>query len=703
LERRVPGIASHAGDAQGRRGPRRALVFPLRWADDKPPAGALVAGLNPLRPLDGDYRGFVRLVAQQVGASLAQARALQLEREQRERLAELDRAKTEFFANVSHEFRTPLTLLLSPLDELQRRSNELPAGLATEIDVAARNSRRLLQLVDDLLDFSQIEQRRQRAVLQPTDLASLTTDVASVFRSAIERAGLAMRLECADDLPLVPVDRDMWDKIVSNLLSNALKFTFDGAITVRLGARSLHVELVVSDTGVGIPKGELPNLFKRFHRVRGARARTIEGSGIGLALVHDLVSRMGGQVQVRSIEGHGTDFTVWLPLKPFRRTMDAVADDATDARAAPIAAGLAGEAGNWGDERVPRDMVDDPLGAPKGGRLRPAPGAHVLVADDNADLRDYLRRLLGAYWTVTLAADGAQAIREARSQSPDLILADVMMPNVDGFALLRAVRGDAALKDTPVIFLTARAGEDAAIEGLLAGADDYLAKPFSARELIARVGGQIELSRARRRTEELNALLVRFSDAVRGARGPAAVAETACRLVAEHLRVERACWAEIDWTARDYVIGAAFERAGVPAVAGRFGLDAWEPFTTSLLEGKPVVVDDTQSDPRVPSLIREGYARLGVGADVAMPVLVNGRFVSLLAVNQRETRRWSAEELALVAGIAGRCWSEVERARGAAALRESEAHLAEELEDARVLQKMSNQLVSEAGPNGHYN
>ena len=673
LPRRVPEMpALMAGPPAGPL-PRSAILLPLRWGDDVRPIGALVAGLSPHRPFDEGYRSFVGLVARQVSAGLAEARAHELEREQRERLAGLDRAKTEFFANVSHDFRTPLTLLLSPLDEMLRRRDEFPAELAAEIDVAARNSRRLLRLVDNLLDFSQIEQRRQRVAVRPTDLAALTTDVASAFRSAVERAGLKLSVQCPDTLPLVPVDSQTWERIVSNLLSNALKFTFEGEITLSLRALSLHVELVVADTGIGIPKHELPNVFKRFHRVRGARARTIEGSGIGLALVHDLVTRMGGQIQVLSREGRGTAFTIWMPLQASRATFDASTLAPEDTSGGHIASGLAEEAYTWLAGPAGGPGFDEMLDAPKGEHLRLAPGAHVLVADDNADLRDYLKRLLGAYWRVTAVADGAQALQVARAQRPDLILADVMMPALDGFALLRTVRDDEALKHTPLIFLTARAGEDTAIEGLLAGADDYLAKPFSARELIARVGGQIELARTRRRAEELNALLVRFSDAVSGIRHPTAVAEAACRLVAGQLQVEQAYWTEVDWTTREYVIGVAFTRAGVPAVSGRVGFDAWEPFTSQLLEGRPVVVDDTQSDPHVPPQLRAGYAQRAVGADVAVPVLVNGRFVSLLAVNQRETRHWTAEEIGLIAGLAGRCWAEIERARAELELRENEA------------------------------
>lgn len=672
LARRLPELPALLDAHAGRPAPRQALLLPLRLAAEEAPIGALVAALNPQRPLDDDYRSFLGLVAQHVNAGLIEARARQLEHERLERLAEVDRAKTEFFANVSHEFRTPLTLLLAPLEEMQRRREELPAFLAGEIDAAARSSRRLLRLVNDLLDFSQIEARGLHTVLEPTDLAALTSDIASAFRSAIESAGLTLRVECPGELPSVPVNREMWEKVVSNLLANALKFTFMGEISVALRALSLHAELVVADTGIGIPRQELPNLFKRFHRVHGARSRTVEGSGIGLSIVHDLVWRMGGQLRVNSVEHRGTSFTIWMPFKSVRQTLEPVAAPAAIRPATRLALELADEAARWvSDAPAPTPApLDETFGAPGGQALR---GVRLLVADDNADLRDYLRRLLGAYWSVSVVADGVAALAAAREHRPDLILADVMMPGLDGFALLRAVRADEALKHTPVVLLTARAGEETAIEGLLAGADDYLSKPFSARELVARVGGQLELSRSRRRAEELNAFLVRFSEQVRGLTDARAVAQTACRMALEQLGVERAYWAEVDWSTRDYVIAGAVHAPGVAVTDDRFPLDAWEPLTSLHLAGKPVVVDDTQADPRVPAHVKAGYAQLEVGSDVAAPVVAEGRLRCSLAVNQRLPRRWMPEEVALIQGIAVRCWAEVERSRAEAALRESEA------------------------------
>jgi CheY-like chemotaxis protein/anti-sigma regulatory factor (Ser/Thr protein kinase) len=334
----------------------------------------------------------------------------------------------------------------------------------------------------------------------------LTTDIASVFRSAAQRAGLRLRVDCPP-LPVpVRVDRDMWEKVVSNLLSNALKHTFSGEIAVELRHRVFHAELVVRDTGVGIPEDEIPHIFERFHRVRDARARSHEGSGIGLSLVQELVRQHYGRIRVRSEQGTGTAFTVWIPVsspdRP-RAQMEAGTGADRDVTRAPTASALATAAGRWDTEaagaELAADIIDDHPGEDLDAALRPrVAGAHVLVADDNADMRAYLARLLGDRWRVSTAKNGEEALHLARRLRPDLVLADVMMPRLDGLALLQAIRADPGLAGTLVVLVTARAGQDAAVEGLLAGADDYIAKPFSARELVARVGGQIALARARR-------------------------------------------------------------------------------------------------------------------------------------------------------------------------------------------------------------
>jgi signal transduction histidine kinase/DNA-binding response OmpR family regulator len=483
-----------------KRPPDHAVVLPVLLPGQDHPRAIVVAAVNPMRALDEDYRTFFGLIATQIGAALADAQALEAERRRVEALAQLDRAKTTFFSNVSHEFRTPLTLMIGPLqDLLDKGSGSLPAEAATAIDVAHRNGQRLLKLVNTLLDFSRIEAGRIDAAYEPTDLAAFTTDLASVFRSAIEKAGLTLVVECPPLPEPVYVDRDMWEKIVLNLLSNAFKFTFDGQIRVALDWRGDRVELRVSDTGVGIAVAELPRMFERFHRVKHARARTHEGTGIGLALVQELARLHGGMVSVSSEEGRGTTFVVAIRSGrahlPAERIGAARQLTSTSVGAVPYVE----EALRWlpGDD-ASREIGSDVEVAAAAG---PAAAGRILVVDDNADMREYLMRILGQSYRVETAADGRAALARIEAAPPDLILTDVMMPELDGFGLLSAVRANETVQSVPVILLSARAGEEARIEGLHAGADDYLVKPFTARELLASVGSQLQLARLRRESE----------------------------------------------------------------------------------------------------------------------------------------------------------------------------------------------------------
>src|SRR6202041_1347720 len=262
------------------RSPWRALLLPITSQGQDKPAGVIVAALNPFRPLDVSYAGFLNLVAGQIAASIANARAYSAERKRAEALAEIDRAKTAFFSNVSHEFRTPLTLMLGPLEDILATSaGRLTNEQREQLTVVHRNSLRLLKLVNSLLDFSRIEAGRVEAVYQPTDISVLTAELASTFRSAMQRAGLTYEIESEPLSEPVFVDRDMWEKIVLNLISNAFKFTFQGKIGVRVKSVGVLVQLQVSDTGTGIPERALPHLFERFYRVEGARGRTYEGTG----------------------------------------------------------------------------------------------------------------------------------------------------------------------------------------------------------------------------------------------------------------------------------------------------------------------------------------------------------------------------------------------------------------------------------------
>ncbi|GAA3341700.1 hypothetical protein GCM10020358_34060 [Amorphoplanes nipponensis] len=476
---------------------RAAVAQPLPSADREQPVGVVLTGISPSRGLDETYRSFLQLLAQQVAVAVRNAQAYQQERERAEALAELDRVKTGFFTNVSHEFRTPLTLMLGPLaDALADRGEPLPPGQRDRVDTAWRNADRLLGLVNDLLTFSSLEAGRAGHAPRTVDLATFTAELAGVFRAAVERAGLRLVVDCPPLPRAVAVDPGNWEKIVTNLLSNALKFTFVGQIRVALEADDAQIRLRVTDSGIGIDAAQLPRLFDRFHRVQGVRSRSHEGTGIGLALVRELSRLQGGDVHVDSVPGEGTTFTVTLPWS--------AVEPGPAAEPAPAGAGFATaraavrEAGGWPDDAA------TPAAAPAGS---PA-GARILVADDNSDMRAYLVRLLAADgWHVDAVADGQAALEAIGRNPPDLVLTDVMMPRLDGFGLVRALRREPATEGLPVVMLSARAGQEAGVEGLRAGADDYVVKPFTAAELVARVRATLRLARLRgTHTRQLRAL-----------------------------------------------------------------------------------------------------------------------------------------------------------------------------------------------------
>ena len=468
--------------------------------------GFMVAGISARRALDDDYAAFLRRAADHVAVGLSNARAYAEERQRAEALAELDRAKTLFFSNVSHEFRTPLTLIMGPLEDALADSGDgAPAGRQRErLDAALRNSRRLLRLVNTLLDFSRIEAGRAQASFHPEDLARLTAEIASGFRAAVEKAGLTLAIEAPALAAPVHVDRDLWEKVVLNLLSNAFRHTFEGGIRVTVAEAGDGAAVTVTDTGVGIPADQLPRLFDRFHRVEGQRSRTFEGSGIGLSLVRELVALHGGTIVAESEPGRGSTFRVALRYGTAHLPAAMVGTARADAGPREGADAYVGEAARWLPE-LPAD-ADAAAGVPRDGR-------RILVADDNADMRDYLRQLLRPHWQVETVADGEAALAAIRRQPPDLVVTDVMMPNLDGFGLLRAIRGDPDLGALPVVMLSARAGEEARAGGLAASADDYLTKPFSARELLARVSGTLKLAALRRRfVQDLRESEARFRE-----------------------------------------------------------------------------------------------------------------------------------------------------------------------------------------------
>ena len=481
--------------------PREAVTMPIPQQGHATPAGVVVFGLSPYRPLDDAYRGFLDLLVTQITVGLANVRAYEDERRRADALAELDRAKTIFFSNVSHEFRTPLTLMLGPLEEVL--SNPPPGQTADErglIDTAHRNGLRLLKLVNSLLDFSRIEAGRMEPSYEAIDIVTMTKDLASVFRAATDKAGLTLEVDSSPISEPTFVDPAMWEKIVLNLVSNAFKYTLRGRIVVSLRREGDELALSVEDTGVGIAEHEIPHLFDRFHRVDGVEGRTNEGTGIGLALVQELAKLHGGSVSVSSVLGQGSTFTVRIPVGTVPALERAPARAPGSASAGAKA--YVEEALRWLPGAVGPDSEPMETASAAGAAELGAPRERVLLADDNADMRDYVRRLLSDRYEVEAVADGEAALSSLRQRPANLLLTDVMMPRLDGFGLLRAVRADPALADMPVMLLSARAGEEASIEGVEAGADDYLIKPFSARELLARVGANLKMARVRREAEQ---------------------------------------------------------------------------------------------------------------------------------------------------------------------------------------------------------
>ena len=478
--------------------PKSAIIFPILEPGLENLVGFLIAGVSDHRRVDDAYLNFFDLVAARIGTTIASAGAREQERMRLAAIAELDRSKTTFFTNISHEFRTPLTLILGVIDDLlSKADHELGDLRRNELSVIRRNSVRLLRLVNALLDFSAVEAGRIRAFYGPTDLAAFTRELASGFRSIMEKAGLTFRVELRTLPEPVYVDPEMWEKIVLNLLSNALKFTFHGEVLVTLDYVENSAQLAVRDTGIGIPPDELPRIFDRFHRVQDARGRTHEGTGIGLALVQELVKLHGGSIRAESVLGEGTTFVVSLPLGMKHLPADRVRQDPVQSPTKLGTSGYGEEACRW----LPASETVDNY--PQARTSSPVSGRPViLVADDNADMRDYLRSLLDHRYIVETVGDGQEALVAAKRRKPNLVLADVMMPNVDGVDLLRTLRGDSDTREIPVILVSARAGEDEIVEGMEHGADDYLVKPFNSHELLARVQSHIELSRMRQETAE---------------------------------------------------------------------------------------------------------------------------------------------------------------------------------------------------------
>ncbi|WP_241383368.1 ATP-binding protein [Rhodococcus sp. CH91] len=498
--------------------PRRALrdhpidsvlLSPLRISGRDSPRGILAVGLSPYRVFDTAYATFLELVTTKISGLLSDASAMDAERRRADALAALDAAKTRFLETVSHEFRTPLTLLLGPLHSVLDGEPAVTEEQRQSLETARRAAIRLRRLVDSLLEVTRGEAYPTRAAVQPADPAALTSECVDLFTEAARRAGLSLNSRIADaTAEHMQLDPQMWSHIVLNLLSNAVKYTHTGSIEVDLDVdEDDRLVLRVTDTGVGIPEAELDHVFERFHRVESAGGRSREGIGLGLSLVSDWVRALGGRMAVTSEVGRGSTFTVSVP-----RVLTPASKGAADRVPVDLSALYLGEADRW--EPAPgrsREAVTE--SASPEGKAPDRP--RILVIEDNRDMRDYLVRLLRhENWDVDAVGDGDTALDRIRSQPPHLVLSDIMLPGRDGVALLEEIRKDPATSRLPVLLLTARAGAEAAIGGLRTGADDYITKPFHPDELVARVRVNLELSWLR---EQLLVTSERESDQLREA------------------------------------------------------------------------------------------------------------------------------------------------------------------------------------------
>ncbi len=482
---------------------KSVYVMPLMGAGTDQPLGLIILGIGPRLPFNNAYTTFFELLRNTITTTINNARAFQDELKRAQALVALDKAKTTFFSNVSHEFRTPLTLILGSLEEsLANEIIPLEGEQRANQDLIYRNALRLLKLVNTLLDFSRIEAGRVEGKFEPTDLAVLSRDLASTFRSAVERAGIKLHVDIPSLDELIYIDHDMWEKIVLNLLSNAFKYTFKGEIRVILSLRDNDVVLSVIDSGIGIPKSELSHIFDRFHRIDKSRGRTHEGTGIGLSLVQELVKLHRGKIKVESTLGKGSTFEIFIP-RGKSHLVESMSDYSLALPSTAIAPeAFVQEALAW----VPADgEKSDEISVSDSGSTNfdytVSPKSIVLVADDNADMRSYLKRILAKDFIVETVADGESALEFINKKLPDLVLTDVMMPKLDGYQLLDHLRKDPKTKTLPILLLSARAGEEARIEGLNRGANDYIIKPFNAKELIAKLKSTMEISKIRREAD----------------------------------------------------------------------------------------------------------------------------------------------------------------------------------------------------------
>ena len=500
--------------------PARSLMFVPLLADGKCIGSiTLHEGKKVRRWLSSDI-DLAKAVAAQAAIAVQQSHLYQKTRQQAERLLELDKQKTEFFQNISHEFRTPITLIQGPLESAVTAGEGLSYS---QCAIALRNSRRLLRLVNQLLDLQRLDAGRMQPSFRPCNLVEFVSQIVESFRPYCEKKGLHLVTQL-DECSTVYLDMEKFDKVVYNLLSNAMKFTPEGGtISIRLKSENDRCILQVQDTGIGIVKEQIPHLFERFRQAEGSANRSYEGSGLGLALVKELVELHGGQVTVESVYGEGTTFSLWLVTGNAHLPALQVLETPTElntSRASveladlelvnPITDNIEDITRNFSPSIDTQDSalkIQQRQTGQQGEPLHTA-GSSILVVDDNPDLRTYVSEIFRRNgYHVQTARNGYEGYGIAKEITPSLIVTDLMMPLVSGLEMIQMIRNEEKLKGTPIILLTAKVDEQTRIEGTEHGADAYLAKPFNDRELLAEVRNLLGLKENERRIVELNTYL----------------------------------------------------------------------------------------------------------------------------------------------------------------------------------------------------
>ncbi|MBH8551363.1 response regulator [Nostocaceae cyanobacterium CENA357] len=485
--------------------PARSLMVVPLLADAKCIGSITLRQGNKARQWVTSDIQLAKAVAAQAAIAVQQSRLYQKTREQAERLLQLDKQKTEFFQNISHEFRTPITLIQGPLESAVSSGEGLSYAQSA---IALRNSRRLLRLVNQLLDLQRLDAGRMQPNFRPCDLVEVISQIVESFRPYCEKKELHLVTEM-DECPKVYLDMEKFDKVVYNLLSNAMKFTPErGTISIKLQSTENHCILQVQDTGIGIVKEQIPHLFERFRQAEGSENRSYEGSGLGLALVKELVELHGGKVTVESVYGEGTTFTLWLVIGnshlPIQQVLETPVELNTSRASVELADLELVEPTTDNIENITKkDLIPD-----SGTQPSTSTQQSILVVDDNPDLRTYVSDILRRNgYQVRTGRNGDEGFKIAQEVLPSLIVTDLMMPLVTGLEMIRMIRNEEKLKGIPVILLTAKIDEETRIESTEHGADAYLAKPFNDRELLAEVRNLLALKANERRVLELNTYL----------------------------------------------------------------------------------------------------------------------------------------------------------------------------------------------------